>query len=46
MTARIGDARSLWDTGVVAHLNEPALARGAQVGMRAREFATLVAAHR
>ena len=46
MTARIGDARSLWDTGVVAHLNEPALARGARVGMRAREFATLVAAQR
>ena len=43
MTARIGDARSLWETGVIAHLNAPALASGARVGMSAREFAVLAA---
>lgn len=41
MTARIGDARSLWSTGVLAHLNAPALARGACPGMAVREFAAL-----
>ena len=43
MSARIGDARSLWATGVVAHLNAPALACGARLGMSAREFAALAA---
>ena len=43
MTARIGDARSLWETGVLAHLNAPAAVRGARVGMNAREFATIAA---
>jgi hypothetical protein len=43
MTARIGDARSLWETGLVAHLNGPALDAGARVGITAREFATLAA---
>jgi len=43
VTARIGDARSLWETGRVAHLNRPALAAGARPGMTAREFATLAA---
>ena len=38
-TARIGDGRSLWDTGVVAHINEAALRVGAAPGMTAREFA-------
>jgi len=43
MTARIGDARSLWETGVVAHLNAPALASGARRGMSAQAFAALAA---
>jgi hypothetical protein len=38
-TARIGDGRSMWDTGVVAHVNEAALRVGAAPGMTAREFA-------
>jgi hypothetical protein len=42
-TARIGDARSLWETGVLAHLNERAVACGGQPGMRVRAFADLVA---
>ncbi len=41
MTARIGDARSLWESGVIAHVNEPAAACGARSGMTAREFALL-----
>jgi hypothetical protein len=43
MTARIGDARSLWETGLVAHLNAPALDSGARPGMTAREFAAFAA---
>ena len=42
-TARIGDARSLWETGLVAHLNRPALDAGARPGMSAREFVALAA---
>jgi hypothetical protein len=38
-TARIGDGRSLWETGVIAHLNEPAGRIGARPGMPACEFA-------
>lgn len=38
-TARIGDGRSMWDTGVVAHVNGPAARIGAVAGMTAREFA-------
>lgn len=41
-TARIGDARSLWDTGVLAHLNEPAARCGGERGMSARAFAQRV----
>ena len=43
MTARIGDARSLWETGMLAHLNAPALVSGARVGMSVREFAARAA---
>lgn len=42
-TARIGDGRSLWDTGVLAHLNDPARRRGGEPGMSVRAFARLVA---
>ncbi len=38
-TARIGDGRSLWDSGIVAHLNDPAARGGAKRGMMVREFA-------
>jgi hypothetical protein len=38
-TARIGDGRSLWETGVIAHLNEPAGRIGARAGLPARVFA-------
>lgn len=38
-TARIGDGRSLWDTGVVAHVNDAAVGIGAAPGMTARAFA-------
>ncbi|HET9043290.1 MAG TPA: hypothetical protein VFN70_09100 [Burkholderiales bacterium] len=38
-TARIGDGRSLWESGIVAHLNDPAARGGATRGMTAREFA-------
>jgi hypothetical protein len=41
-TARIGDARSLWDTGVLAHLNAPAVDCGAAPGTSVRAFASLV----
>ena len=43
MTARIGDARSLWETGVLGHCNEAAIRLGAHAGMRARDFAALAA---
>jgi carbonic anhydrase/acetyltransferase-like protein (isoleucine patch superfamily) len=39
MTARIGDGRSLWETGVIAHVNDAAAALGARAGMRAQAFA-------
>jgi hypothetical protein len=38
-TARIGEGRSLWESGIVAHLNDPAARSGATRGMTVREFA-------
>jgi hypothetical protein len=38
-SARIGDGRSLWESGVVAHVNDAAARIGAAPGMPAREFA-------
>ena len=40
-SARIGDGRSMWASGVVSHVNRCAAARGARAGMTAREFAAL-----
>ncbi|MFO1397164.1 MAG: hypothetical protein U1F48_08880 [Burkholderiales bacterium] len=40
-TARIGDARSLWDTGLLSVVNACAHARGAESGMTVREAAQL-----
>jgi hypothetical protein len=37
-SARIGDARSTYDDGVISHVNAHAIERGAAVGMRAREW--------
>jgi hypothetical protein len=41
MTARIGDARSTWDTGIVSHANESAAKMGARPGMTTQDFVRL-----
>lgn len=41
-TARIGDARSTWETGRISRLNEQAQAYGGRPGMSLPEFADLV----
>jgi len=44
-TARIGDGRDTYQSGVMSHVNEAARALGWNAGMRVREaFATLIAA--
>jgi hypothetical protein len=43
MSARIGDGRSMWETGVLSHVNAVAAHRGAAPGMGVREFAALIA---
>ncbi|MBM3490951.1 MAG: hypothetical protein FJX68_10950 [Alphaproteobacteria bacterium] len=45
MTARIGDARSAWETGRVSHCNETARAWGVKPGMSLPEFAALASRH-
>ncbi len=40
-SARIGDARSLWATGVLSRVNATAAAAGAKPGLRVPDFATL-----
>jgi len=42
MTARIGDARSNWETGVLSRVNGMAEALGVRPGMTTREFAARV----
>jgi hypothetical protein len=42
-SARIGDARSSWDTGVVTHVNETAKAMGGKPGMTAPAFVDAIA---
>lgn len=42
-SARIGDGRSLWVSGVVAHVNRAAARAGARPGLPAREFARAAA---
>ena len=42
-SARIGDGRSMWETGVVAAINERAIALGAEIGQSAQSFARLMA---
>ena len=46
MTARIGDARSAWETGIVSHINVMATQQGVRVGMTIPEFADAIAASR
>jgi hypothetical protein len=38
MTARIGDARSMWDTGVISHVNATAQRLGGAVGQSVQAF--------
>ncbi|MDH3320507.1 MAG: hypothetical protein OEO84_12580 [Betaproteobacteria bacterium] len=37
-SARIGEARSMWESGVLSHVNAPAGALGARAGQRLAEF--------
>lgn len=43
-SARIGDGRSMWESGVLSHVNLPAERLGAALGMSAQAFARLVSA--
>jgi hypothetical protein len=43
-TARIGDGRSTYETGILSHVNATAAARGAKPGMRAAAFVELLGA--
>jgi hypothetical protein len=42
-TARIGDSRSSWHTGVLSHLNQAAQGAGAKPGMRLHDFIQSIA---
>ena len=42
MTARIGDARSAWETGIISHINTQAAKRGVTIGMTVPTFAELL----
>lgn len=44
-TARIGDARSIWASGRISHVNDTAAAWGVRVGMAVPEFADIAMAH-
>lgn len=41
-TARIGDAKSSWETGVLSYVNRPAAQFGAKPGMGLREFVQII----
>ena len=41
--ARIGDARSSWDTGVITHVNATAAKMGGKPGMTAQAFVDAIA---
>ncbi len=45
-SARIGDARSMWETGKLSVVNETAKAWGIKIGMSVPEFAEIAARHR
>lgn len=42
ISARIGDGRSMWHSGVLSHVNQLAGAQGACAGMPVRDFAALI----
>lgn len=42
MTARIGDARSAWESGLISHINTQAAKRGVTVGMTVPTFVELL----
>ena len=42
MTARIGDALSAWESGIISHINTQAAKRGVTVGMTVPTFAELL----
>ncbi len=42
-SARIGDARSSWDTGVITHVNETAATMGGKPGMTTQAFIDAIA---
>ena len=42
MTARIGDARSAWESGIISHINTQAAKRGVTVGMTVPTFVKLL----
>jgi hypothetical protein len=42
MSARIGDARSMWESGVLSHVNAAAATLGARAGMSVQAFAAAV----
>jgi hypothetical protein len=44
MSARIGDGRSMWETGTLSQVNAPAAAAGIARGMSVRQFAAAVCA--
>jgi hypothetical protein len=44
-SARIGDARSIWASGRISHINVTAAQWGAKIGMSVPEFADIVTAH-
>jgi len=43
MSARIGDARSMWETGTILHVNAAAVALGTRKGMSVQQFAATCA---
>ena len=42
MTARIGDASSAWESGIISHINKQAAKRGVTVGMTVPTFVELL----
>ena len=41
VSARIGDAKSIWDTGIISHVNELATSWGARAGISCQDFAVI-----
>ncbi len=44
MSARIGDGRSIWESGIISHVNVQAAALGANRGLSVQQFAALCTA--